>query len=1225
MRFTFTLFLVLSLGLTVVQAHNGCLLVPLPVVDRLRASSAVVEGVVRSSSTEMMNDKITTRWRVDVVRGWDLKGKSMSIDVLLEGGTYQGRRLVVIPNATLRAGEHVVVLLDPFDPSTNTYTVSSGPQGVFTNRDGRFEDAVGTSLEPADLLSRISAVRGRMPVTTGIVPPRSIAVPRTSKGGEAQQALTVTSLSPTTFNAGTLATLTIKGTGFGAAQGTNGTVKFVSADEGGEVFGDLPPMHIQSWNDTLILVYVPCTADENPTAGTGKVRVITDANEIITTTQSITVNWSQFTSQNTAGTNVDEWSPVELVNDNGQNGYTFTLNAALAAQNNATQAIRRAVSTWRCKSGVNFVLAAGTTNVACTNGNDNLNVISFDGVGCQLPNGVLGVCYFYYGACQSGGGQYWRVDDIDLIMDGATNWQYGPAAPVAPQVDFETVALHELGHGIGLSHVRDANAVMYWALGAGDQRRTLLGTSDSAGAKTIINRSATARLCGPTAMTAVAEGVCNLAAPAASFTTSTVRGCAPLTVTFTNTSTNEPTSTNWDIGNDGTIDYTSVNCTHVFTTSGSYTVRMAVANAFGTDEIVKVNVVVALAAPLVNAGNDDTVCLGSTKTLGATPVATGNAPFVYRWRPSAFLNDSTTANPVATITTTTTFTVTVTDVNGCVRADTMVLTVNPLPTVNAGTDTSICKGSSVGMNPVVSNGLAPYQYAWTPTTGLSDPTILKPIATPTTTTSYVIRVTDVRGCVKSDTVKVTVFPLPAVDAGPDTVNICAGASFQLQPTIVSDATPLSYLWEPTAGLSAINTPNPIASPVVSQVYTLTVTDKNGCLMSDQILVRVIDLPKPVITSSNGAVACEGQSIRLDAGSGWKTYLWSNGATTRTIDVTNEGSFTVRVTNNFNCEGQSTPFAVTFNRTPKPTIAGPSQVCVNSSSVYSVTAVTGDTYLWTVTNGTVKSGAGTPTVTVQWGSSGTGTVICKQTTTNDCIGTSATTNVTFGTGLIPTIVANGSTALCDGDQVELDAGVYSTYQWSTGASTRKITVATAGSYTVTVADAAGCSGTSAPTVITTKQRPLKPTIVRTANTLESSITGAEYQWFDVSTAIPFATQRTYTVTKAGSYSVRVSAENGCASTSDQLVVGTVGVDDDVQLDDVVIMPNPVADNCSIMVNADWQGGEALVLDIRGVQRAVVQLTHGRGTFTLETTSLESGVYTVVVQHNGLVKRVRFVKL
>lgn len=1224
MRLGSCLFIALMAATHMLHAHGACMLRPVSLDDRLRESIVVVEGVVGSHACELLNDKIHTRWSISVARAWGMQRSAQRIDLVIEGGTLGDRKLVVVPNASVSEGDHVFLLLEPFDPSTFTYSLTTGPQGVLTFREHEVTDVVGGVYEAEALRTRISAMKGMSPQVTSLAAGLVPQLLRPRKQTESTQALTITNVSPSSITAGTLSTLTIKGTGFGA-KGANSTVKFVSADEGGEVFGALPANHITSWNDTVIQVLVPCTATDDPTAGSGKVRVVTDAGDVLTSTQTITVTWAQFTSQNTAGGNVNQWTPVDLANDNGQNGYTFTLNAGLAANADATASIRRALSTWRCKAGANFAINPGTTNITCTNGNDGVNVISFDGVACQLPNGVLGVCYFYYANCVNGNVQYWRVDDIDLLMDGGTNWQYGPAAPTAPQIDFETVALHEIGHGLGLGHVRDNTAVMYWALGAGEQRRSLLAASDSAGSASIVARSATVRPCGIGAMVAVAAGVCNVAPPVAAFTASPVRGCAPLTVTFTNTSTNDPANSYWDVENDGTIDYTTTNATHVYTTPGTYTVRLRVTNAYGQNEVIKTSLVVVNAIPLVYAGKDDTVCLGTSKTIGGAPTASVTGPFVIRWRPGSVLNDSTIANPVATITSTTTFIVTATDANGCSKTDTMVLTLLPRPIVNTGADTTVCKGSAIQLNATVSSGLAPYEFSWQPTAGLNDPTIQKPTATPAVTTSYVLTVTDVRGCITADTIKITVNPLPVVDAGPDTVTICNGGSVRLTPTASSAATPLSYLWEPAAGLSSVNTPNPIASPTATQVYTLTVTDKNSCQKSDQIVVRVSDVPKPVITAPNGLKGCSGQGIVLDAGEGWQSYLWSNGATSRTITVTASGSYSVRVRNKFECEGTSAQSTVTINPTPQPAVTGPSQVCVNSQSVYAVATVAGDSYVWTVTNGTIRSGATSPTVTVQWNASGTGTIRCKQTSAAGCVGTSPTLSVTLGASLVPTITSSRSTDLCSGDTVILDAGVYATYAWSTGATTRTIAVTTAGSYTVRVTEPGGCSGTSAPTVVSVRPSPETPSIISSGNTLRSSVVAAAYQWFKGALPIAFATQSSYTVTDTGTYRVRVTSENGCTALSEPVRITTVDVADASAPQRVRIQPQPVFDKCTVLGLEGWQGGSMSIHDMHGVQRSGIIIEQAVSDMQLNVADLEAGVYTVMLRRAADVIYLRFVKL
>src|SRR5690606_33935739 len=120
-------------------------------------------------------------------------------------------------------------------------------------------------------------------------------------------------------------------------------------------------------------------------------------------------------------------------------------------------------------------------------------------------------------------------------------------------------------------------------------------------------------------------------------------------------------------------------------------------------------------------------------------------------------------------TVTTTYIVLVTDAKGCQESDTVVVTVNPLPIVDAGQDVEICHDSStvLGGSPTATSGTGSYTYSWSPSIGLSSTSVANPVANPTVTTTYIVLVTDAKGCQESDTVVVTVNPLPVVDAGAD--------------------------------------------------------------------------------------------------------------------------------------------------------------------------------------------------------------------------------------------------------------------------------------------------------------------------------------------------------------------------------------------------------------------------------------------------------------------------
>src|SRR5690606_13413191 len=137
---------------------------------------------------------------------------------------------------------------------------------------------------------------------------------------------------------------------------------------------------------------------------------------------------------------------------------------------------------------------------------------------------------------------------------------------------------------------------------------------------------------------------------------------------------------------------------------------------------------------------------------------------------------------------------------GCQESDTVVVTVNPLPVVDAGSDVEICHDSStvLGGSPTATSGTGSYTYTWSPSTGLSLTSIANPTASPTVTTTYIVLVTDAKGCQESDTVVVTVNPLPVVDAGVD-VEICHDSSTVLggSPTASSGTGAYTYAWSPS--------------------------------------------------------------------------------------------------------------------------------------------------------------------------------------------------------------------------------------------------------------------------------------------------------------------------------------------------------------------------------------------------------------------------------------------
>jgi gliding motility-associated-like protein len=156
----------------------------------------------------------------------------------------------------------------------------------------------------------------------------------------------------------------------------------------------------------------------------------------------------------------------------------------------------------------------------------------------------------------------------------------------------------------------------------------------------------------------------------------------------------------------------------------------------------------------------------------------------------------------------------------------------PRPTVSAGDDFDICYKSSRQFNAQASGT----SFLWSPPTGLDDPNSLNPVATLTTSTSYILAVT-MQGCTKPsyDTITVTVLPRVNATAGNDTL-IFAGLPLQLRAS-----GGIQYQWWPATGLNNAGIAGPIAIfdwNTQDITYIVTVTDQLGCSDTASITVTV---------------------------------------------------------------------------------------------------------------------------------------------------------------------------------------------------------------------------------------------------------------------------------------------------------------------------------------------------------------------------------------------------
>ncbi|MBI5323923.1 MAG: T9SS type A sorting domain-containing protein [Ignavibacteriae bacterium] len=307
----------------------------------------------------------------------------------------------------------------------------------------------------------------------------------------------------------------------------------------------------------------------------------------------------------------------------------------------------------------------------------------------------------------------------------------------------------------------------------------------------------------------------------------------------------------------------------------------------------------------VTAGpQNQSVCPGGTANISAT----GAASYSWTSNPPGFTstNASIAVNPLVT----TTYTVTGTSADGCFTdAENVTVNVYPTPTANAGADAGICLGSSIQIGGLASGGGGNYTYSWSPSIGLSATDVAMPTANPQVTTTYNVTVTDGNGCTDQDDITVTVYPLPVLDAGVDRP-ICIGATTRLGQGASGGTPQYSFVWTPPAGLDNPNIQQPFATPNITTNYICTMTDANGCIDIDTVLVIVNPLPQPVITPSGPTTICSCDSVTLDAGNlGYTNYLWSPNQTTQTIVVRNPGQYTVTVTDTNGCVNTSAPITI----------------------------------------------------------------------------------------------------------------------------------------------------------------------------------------------------------------------------------------------------------------------------------------------------------------------------
>jgi gliding motility-associated-like protein len=597
----------------------------------------------------------------------------------------------------------------------------------------------------------------------------------------------------------------------------------------------------------------------------------------------------------------------------------------------------------------------------------------------------------------------------------------------------------------------------------------------------------------------------------------------------------------------------------------------------------------------------DASCFGSCDGEATVTGIGGNPPYTYQWVPGGFTTSNVTGLCPGT------YNVQIQDSLTCIYTETVVIGQPPQIVVGQTVINSLC-GQCTGeieLTPI--SGQGPFTYDWSPAVPNTDT-----LATDLCAAVYNITVTDINGCEEVVTSLVNDIPSPTLNmSGTDPLcnDSCNGEAIV---TPSGGTPPFSYLWDDPSGQT-----DSIASGLCDGLYTVTVTDDNGCVAVNQVSLSEpapIGLSLLIIDNGTCAGTCDGAITVVPSGGSIPfTYQWDDpdAQTTATASDLCAGTYSVTVTDANGCTDVTTGTVnnpVGLTATIASTDVSCNGACDGEATATPVGGTAPFTYLW-------DDPLGQTTATATGLCAGSYTVTVTDANNCDFI---APVTITEPDPIVITfsnIVNLQCDGICIGEataDVTGGTGPY-TYQWDDALAQ---TTATADSlcasvYTVTVTDANGCVASE--TVTITGPNGLSSSISSSTNILcfgqcngSATVTATggtppySYQWNDPGNQ----TTATATGLCAGTYSVTVTDDNACVSVSTVIITQPA-----------ILVANTTANDVSCFGECD---GSASVFVSGGTPPYVYQWNDPNNQTTVTAVGLCAGTYTVTVTgSNGCV--------
>ena len=524
----------------------------------------------------------------------------------------------------------------------------------------------------------------------------------------------------------------------------------------------------------------------------------------------------------------------------------------------------------------------------------------------------------------------------------------------------------------------------------------------------------------------------------------------------------------------------------------------------------------------------DLTCYNVNTGTASFTVSGGTAPYQYYWLPGNFTTASLTNLAAGN------YQAIITDAKGCSTGSSVTINQPPLLNTTLMSFPALCGNNNGSVKVTPTGGVLPYSFTWTPGNYTADNySNLSPGI-------YNVQVTDVNGCKSNTTTTVSAIPSPVVTINSfSNVTCYNGNNGSATVNIIGGTPPFDYQWSPRGGNNAT------ASQLSSGVYTVRVTDLNGCSTMTSINISepssLIAFPSSTIGtcgSSNGSA-----SVLVQGGVAPYSYRWSNGMVgTSSLTNLSAGSYSVNITDANTCllstivNVQNTGIMnAVLSNTTAPN-------CFGSNDATATVAVAGGTapytYLWSPGNATQNTAVGLEM----------GRYDVMITDANSCMAI-----LTVMINEPPELLVSTSTSVaanCYGAvngrvQVDVTGGVPPYfYSWAGHTDTTPyMTNQAAGIYTVTITDSHGCTLIGSAVV----DQPSRISIGAIAN---PSTCGASNGSASVSTTggvSPYtyswnpsgSTATQITNLPAGIYSVTITDNYGCVSTASVGVSNVAG--------------------------------------------------------------------------------------